>query len=323
MKDIRTASDLSGLWSAVPMPWTLDGTLNFDTLERNIARLAAVPCDGIYTTDSDGEFYAVELPEFRAFVTKFSRLMEATDCGAQIGVTWTNTKGIIDRMKVCLDCGVSAMHVGYPYWMPLNQDDVDRFWDDLSAAVPEARWIHYNTQRSHVRMTGAGYLRLAARFPEQLIGTKLGTQNFLELSEIIGATSHLANFVTDFAVVPGLMLGGRGVYSFWVNSLPHWHRRLVDSCLAHEWDEAMRMQLKFNRWECDYVEPLVQHGYLHGVIGKARCAASGFLEDDGVTRAPYLPVPKPLVERLSRDFQQLWREELLVESFGKAREIAE
>jgi 4-hydroxy-tetrahydrodipicolinate synthase len=298
------------------MPWTFDGMLDFDVLQRNVARLAAVPCDGIYTTDSDGEFYAVEFAEFRAFVPKFVHLMEGTDCGVQIGVTWTNTQGIIDRMKICVDCGVTAMHVGYPYWMPLNRDDVNRFWDDLAAAVPEARWIHYNTQRAHVRMTGASYLRLSARFPEQFIGTKLGTQNFVELSEIIGATPHLAHFVTDYAVVPGLMLGGRGVYSFWVNSLPRWHRRLIDCCLAHKWDEAMRMQLKFNQWECTCVEPLVEQGYLHGVIGKARCAAAGFLQDDGFTRAPYLPMPKNLVEQLSRDFQLQWREELLAEAFG-------
>lgn len=315
MKDICAASDLAGLWSAIPMPWDRDGHLDEGVLERNIARLANVPCDGIYTTDSDGEFYALELAEFRDFVASFTRFMATADCGIQIGVTWTNTAGIIDRIKVCLDHGVSTVHIGYPYWMPLNRDDVKRFWHDLAEAVPDARWIHYNTPRGHVPMRGADYRSLATEFPHQFIGTKLGSQNFLELSEIIGATPHLAHFLTDFTIVPGLMLGGRGVYSFWVNTLPGWHRRLLDLCRAGEWQTAIALQRKFNCWECECVEPLVQRGYLHGIVGKARAAASGFLEDAGYTRPPYQPVPAPLADKLAADFRRWWAAELAQESF--------
>jgi dihydrodipicolinate synthase/N-acetylneuraminate lyase len=310
MKDIRRAEDLAGLWSAIPMPWTSTGKVDAAMLARNIERLAEVPCDGIYTTDSDGEFYALELAEFREFVATFARAMAGTACGIQVGVTWTNTTGIIDRIKVCLDHGVSTFHICYPYWMPLNERDVRQFWSDLATAAPESRWIHYNTPRGHVKMTGADYRALAAEYPEQLIGTKLGTQNFLELSEIIGATPQLAHFVTDFVVVPALMLGAKGCYSFWVNSLPKWHRRLFDLCRAGEWEAAMKMQLKFNRWECACVEPLVRKGYLHGIVGKARGAATGFLEDDGYTRSPYQPVPVADVQALKEQFDSWWAEEL-------------
>jgi 4-hydroxy-tetrahydrodipicolinate synthase len=323
VKDIRAASDLTGLWSAIPMPWDRDGKLDVGVLERNVARLAAVPCDGIYTTDSDGEFYALELAEFRDFVATFTRLMAATDCGIQIGVTWTNTTGIIDRIKVCLDHGVSTVHICYPYWMPLNQDDVKRFWHDLADAAPAARWIHYNTPRGHVAMRGDDYRSLAAEFPQQFIGTKLGTQSFVELSEIIGRTPNLAHFLTDFTIVPGIMLGGKGVYSFWVNTLPDWHRRLLDLCLHGKWNSAMVMQRKFNCWESECVEPLVRKGYLHGIVGKARCAASGFLEDQGYTRSPYQPVPPESVRALAAGFTRWWGDELAQESFVRANSSSE
>jgi 4-hydroxy-tetrahydrodipicolinate synthase len=320
LKDIRKADELAGLWAAIPMPWTAGGTLDVAMFERNVARLAAVPCDGIYSTDSDGEFYALELAEFQSFVGTFSQAMRGINCGGQLGVTWTNTRGIIDRIKVCLDHGISTVHIAYPYWMPLNADDVAHFWDDLATAAPAARWIQYNTPRGHIRMTGNDYRLLAAKFPEQFIGTKLGTQNFVELSEIIGATPTLAHFVTDFMLVPGMMLGGRGVYSFWVNTLPRWHGRLVDLCLAGRWDEAMARQRKFNLWEASCVEPLVARSYLHAVVGKARSAASRFLEDDGFTRQPYYPMPAPLVEQLARDFRDNWSDEFADEPFRSGGE---
>jgi 4-hydroxy-tetrahydrodipicolinate synthase len=313
MKDIQRADELAGLWSAIPTPWTATERLDEAVLARNVERLAQVPCDGIYSTDSDGEFYALELDEFRLFVRAFTRAMAGVDCGIQVGVTWTNTSGIIDRIKVCLDHGVSTVHVCYPYWMPLNERDARQFWNDLATAAPAARWIHYSTPRGHVRIGGAEYRRLAAEYPEQFIGTKLGTQNFVELSEIIGATPELAHFVTDFVVAPAMALGARGCYSFWVNSLPKWHRRLVGLCRAGEWATATRMQLKFNRWECECVEPLVRQGYLHGIVGKSRCAAAGFLEDEGGTRAPYQPVPAAESRVLKDQFESWWAEELAVE----------
>ncbi|WP_432800211.1 dihydrodipicolinate synthase family protein [Poriferisphaera sp. WC338] len=316
MYDIRIANDIHGLWSAVPMPWTQDGKLDEAILERNINRLASIPCDGIYCTDSDGEFYAIELDEFASFVATFTHHMAPHNCSIQIGVTWTNTQGIIDRIKVCLDHGVSAVHICYPYWMPLNKEDVKHFWATLAQAVPSSRWIHYNTPRGHVHMGADEYRWLASEFPEQFIGTKLGTQNFLELSDIIGSTPQIAHMLTDFTVVPGMMLGGRGTYSFWVNTLPDWHRQLLNHCKEQRWPEAMEMQSKFNRWEKACIEPIVGQGYLHGIIGKARGEASGFLEDPGYTRDPYTPVSQPLVEQIKQDFRKWWQEELTHESFA-------
>lgn len=316
MQSINTADDVKGLWAAIPMPWDAAGRLDEGAFARNVDRLAAAQVDGIYTTDADGEFYAVELAEFQSIVAAFARAMSGVDCRAQVGVTWTNTQGVIDRMRVCLDHGINTFHICYPYFMPLNSADVQRFWHDLAEAAPAARWIHYNTPRGHVRTTGADYRALAAQFPEQLIGTKLGTQNFLELSDVIGSTPQLSHILTDFTVAPGMLLGGRGTYSFWVNSLPRWQRRLVDLCQRGEWDAAMAMQRKFNLWEIACVEPYVRRGYLHGVIGKARAAASGFLEDAGHTRSPYQPLPAADAEQLAADFHQWWAEELAAEAFS-------
>jgi dihydrodipicolinate synthase/N-acetylneuraminate lyase len=315
MKDIRSVDDIRGLWAAAPMTWTSAGRFDEAMFGLNLDRLANVPCDGVYSTDSDGEFYALELDEFRQFVATFGKLMRDLPCGIQVGVTWTNTQGIIDRMKVCRDNGISAVHICYPYWMPLNGRDVQQFWHDVATAVPDSRWVHYNTMRGHVKMSGDDYFKLGERYPDQLIGTKLGTQNYLELSEIIYATPQLAHVVTDFMVVPGMMLGARGTYSFWVNTLPTWQRRLIDLCQAGEWQAASRMQAKFNAWEVACVEPLVKQGYLHGIVGKARAAASGFLEDQGYTREPYQPVPAADAQSLADNFHCWWSGELAEEKW--------
>src|SRR3990172_9303882 len=172
---------LQGLWAAIPTPWDSHAKLDEEILERNIERYLAHRVDGVYTTDSDGEFYAIELAEFRQLVAAFSRKMGSTSLGAAVGVTWSHTQGIIDRMRVALEHGIPLVHVAFPYWMPLAPKDVERFFADLAEAVPEARWVHYNTSNSSPLLTGRDYARLAATYPDQMVGSKQGATDVMQL----------------------------------------------------------------------------------------------------------------------------------------------
>ncbi len=305
---------LEGLWAAIPTPWDQQGRLDEGILERNIDRYVQHGVDGVYTTDSDGEFYAIELEEFRQLVAAFSRKMRSTSLGAAVGVTWSHTQGIIDRIRVALDHGIFTVHVAFPYWMPLAPTDVDRFFDDLAEAVPDARWVHYNTPNTSPLFTGKDYSKLAAAYPDQFIGSKQGATDLVNLAEIIEESPDLAHFVVEYNLVLGFLLGARGVYSYWVNTLPDWERRWVDACLTKDWETAWQMQKKLLKWERTSIAPLRQAGHRHGIIGKARAALSGFLEDSGRTRPPYYPVDSILQESLKRAFEEFWADELELEN---------
>ena len=301
---------LKGLWSAIPTPWQSGGGIDGAMLRRNCERLAAVGVDGIYTTDSDGEFYAIELAEFRVLSGLFGKAMEAAGVDAAMGVTWSHTQGVIDRIRAACDAGIPNVHVAFPIFIPPAKPDVDRFWEDLARAVPESRWIHYAHPRCGPALRGADYARLARRFPDQLIGTKLATTSIPELTEILVRSPRLAHFAVDTFLAPGMMLGTRGCYSYWVNTLPDWQRRYYDACLAGDWAEAAAFHKKLLGWEIEHIEPIRKVGHLHGIIGKARGALTGFLEDMGITRAPYYPVSSELQHQLKAAFQQYWSREI-------------
>src|SRR5437867_2554970 len=107
---ILDAKNLAGVWSAVPTPWTDRGTLDERILGRNCEKLASAGVAGIYTTDSDGEFYAIELPEFRRLARTFGRIMHSLRVPAQMGVTWSHTRGVIDRMRAACAADITAVH---------------------------------------------------------------------------------------------------------------------------------------------------------------------------------------------------------------------
>lgn len=310
-----TAETLRGLWAAVATPWDDRGNLEEGMLRRNCQRLAAAGADGIYTTDSDGEFYAIELDEFKRLARSFAKAMESAKVDAAMGVTWTSTRGIIDRIRACCEVGIPNVHVGFPYFMSLAQPDVDRFWEDLARAAPQVRWIHYAHPRCGPALTGADYARLAERFPGQFIGTKLSEGNLIKLTEILMRSSRLAHLVTDPIMAVGMMMGAKGCCSYWFNVMPRWHRRYMDACLAGEWAAADACHKKLIEWELTHMQDIHASGHSHGIIGKARGALTDFLEDTGITRAPYYSVSKELRARLEAGFKHYWAAELAAEDF--------
>ncbi len=309
--DPLDAQTLQGVWAALPTPWTENFRLSRPILEENVRRYAQRGVAGVYTTDSDGEFYALELAPFRELVSMFGNAVARTSLGAAVGVTWSHTEGIIERIKAALDVGIPNVHVAFPYWMPLARDDVPRFFEDLAQAAPQARWIHYRSPHAQVMLSGSDYAHYQSTYPRQLIGTKLVSTDIAEIAALIAQAPKLAHFVTDYCAVPACLAGARGVYSYWVNTLPDWTLQTWRLCGEGRWPEAMHRQGKLLRWEKEFVQRLRDQGYRHGVIAKARTALSGFLLDEGRTRPPYYPVAPQKVKELRRDFEVFWAQELL------------
>ena len=127
----------------MPTPSTTTGNIDEGVLGRNCECLVAASVDGIYTTDSDGEFYAIEIDEFRALARAFGQAMTSVGKDAAMGVTWSHTEGVVERIRAAYDAGIPNVHVAFPFWMPLAREDVDRFFEDLITAVPGVRLIHY------------------------------------------------------------------------------------------------------------------------------------------------------------------------------------
>lgn len=316
---VLDANNVKGLWAALPTPWTTGGKLDEGTLQRNCEKLAEAGVDGIYTTDSDGEFYAIEQREFGRIAKIFGKAMERLKLPGQMGVTWSHTKGIVDRAEAACAVGLNTVHVAFPFFMPLAKGDVDRFWDDLATSVPEARWVHYAHPRCGPPLGGKDYQRLLERHPRQFIGTKLTTSDVIGLSEIIGRTPNLAHFVGDRTLLAGTLLGARGCYSYWANTLPTWHRTLWTACKERRWEKAAAMQAKLETWEQGPMQRLRDAGYRHSAMAKARIALTAWLEDVPVSRAPYSPVAPALQAELQRDFDRYWGVELRREKFATKR----
>jgi 4-hydroxy-tetrahydrodipicolinate synthase len=299
MRERLTRENLHGVWAAIATPFDEDNRFDEGVFRENLRRLQAAGVHGIYTTDSDGEFYAIELDEFKRIVDVFADETQRLGVPTQVGVTWCNTQGMVDRLRHAAARGILGAHVGHPFFMPMTPASYHAFWQDMRNAVPD--WfglIHYNTPRVHNYQYGPDYAVLADEVPN-LIGTKHVGADVTEFLTLRVCAPGLSHFTGEHAMTPYLLFGARGVYSWFVNFNPRYMLAWYDDAVAGRWEQARARQERMHAF-IQSLDLLRGPGNLHGIVGKALSSTSPFLVPHNRTRRPYLPVPKATVDEFRR-----------------------
>lgn len=298
MTERLTRDNLHGIWAAIATPFDENDRFDEGAFRENIRRLHAAGAHGIYTTDSDGEFYALEFDEFKQVVAAFADETQRLNFPTMVGVTWTNTRGMIDRLQFAAAQGILGAHVGHPYFMPMTAASYRTFWNDLRDAAPaNFGLIHYNTPRVHNYQRGPDYQQLLD-IPN-FIGTKHVGSDFPEFLTLMQCAPELSHFTGEHAMTPYMMFGARGVYSWLVNYNPRYTLDWYADITAGRWAEARRRQERLHSFT-RAMSLLTEGGNLHGIVGKALSSTSPFLVVESRTRRPYLPVAAERVQAFKR-----------------------
>jgi dihydrodipicolinate synthase/N-acetylneuraminate lyase len=296
-----TRDNLHGIWAAIHTPFADDGRIDFDALRENVRRFHAAGVHGIYTTDSDGEFYAIELDEFKQLADVFAAECRRLNFPSMMGVTWTNTQGIVDRLKVAAERGIMGAHVGFPFFMPLNEPSREQFWHDVSGAVPDSfGLIHYNTPRQQHVLGAADYKHLENRFPK-VIGSKYPQNAADTFIDVVANAPKLSFFVAEPVMTPFYLLGARGCNSWMTGYNPKFMLDWWDELSAQKWDAALARNRRMVAFTQMALATLSETGNYHGIFTKAVAAASPFLlHRSRYSRKPYMPVSDKALQAFRR-----------------------
>ena len=183
-----------------------------------------------------------------------------------------------------------------PSWIPLNDDELERFYEAVGDALPDLVIIHYNIMRSGRMMNGADFARAHAVAPG-LAGSKHTGGNISLLMDIVDATPGMAHFMVDSDIVTGALFGSPGYYSFIANTSPAFALVMMDACERGDWEAAAEharlCRRFFRRWL-----PLCADINSSSALAKVATAA-GILPDMPLAiKAPYTSGTQRHVEDL-------------------------
>jgi 4-hydroxy-tetrahydrodipicolinate synthase len=275
-------------------PFRADGSIDVGTLCENVARLAAAGVDGVYSTDADGEFYAIEHNEFGVLVEALGRAGREAGIPAHAGVSWSSTHGVVERLRIAVANGLNGAHVGHPTFMPMAERDLLGFWTEIGDVLPsDFDVVHYNSARMPNQLRSHQYTKITEVCPN-LRATKHVGDSIVEFAALVESNS-LSHLVGEHAYAPFSALGATGICSWFVNFNPHWLIAWKRECESGDWASAWRRQrhmLQFIRLK----QEVFGTQTLHGVMNKAVADASDFLAGaPNRTRAPYRQVDPALV----------------------------
>jgi dihydrodipicolinate synthase/N-acetylneuraminate lyase len=245
---------LHGVWAAIPLPWHDDDTLDAGLLREIVLRYKAAGVHGVYTTGTDGELSALDFDDFARMVDVFAAATAEAGLPAQVGCTWLHTKGVLQRVNYAVDHGIRCVQISQPFWTPLNDTELIRFFATISERFPGIGVVHYNLAKSRF-LHGRDYAKILPEAPT-LIGSK---HTGGDVGEIIGCVLDapaMHHFVVDGQAMPGAMLGAKGIYSFTVNLNPTWSLAFWDACDRGDAREAARRKLLearfFDAWSAQW-----------------------------------------------------------------------
>jgi len=287
-----TKQTLKGIWAGVTLPWDEDYQLDEPAFRENLRRLVQARPHGIYVFGSTCEFYAVDEDEFRRIVDILVEEVGPSGIPTQAGCNELATHKTIRKLKYVQQAGADGAQVTLPGWMKLTEEEIVRFWRDISEAVPDLPLVSYNISRTQWYLYGQQYRQIIEVAPN-LVGIKWSGSPELDLDRIeetVAMTPELAHFLGEGNLLKGMRFGIQGCYSSWVLVHPELMMRMFNLAEQGQWEEAETIH---KRWMevMGFINEMCEEFDLGGmdpVADKGCAVLSGFIMSHQRIRPPYI-----------------------------------
>lgn len=179
-------------------PLLEDGSLDVAGAKALYDHLIAGGVDGILILGSIGEFFALS-KETKKQLIRVAAEHIARRVPLIVGTADNNMEEIVDLSRFALDAGADAVIVVPPYYFWLNDQSVERFYDELAQRIPGKLYMYNFPDRTGYPISVEVTRRLALRHAN-IIGCKDTISGMDHTRELIKAIKPLR---PDFEIYSG------------------------------------------------------------------------------------------------------------------------
>ena len=235
---MNTRHRLSGVGVALVTPFTADGRIDYEALERMVDYVIAGGVDYIVALGTTAETPTLYIQE-RAVVARYIIDRAAGRVPIVLGVGGNSTSEVLDQLREFDMRGAEAILSVTPYYNKPSQEGLYQHFKVVSENSPLPIILYNVGGRTGVNMSAETTLRIARDF-KNVIGIKEASGNIEQIQEIINRREEgfLVLSGDDGIAIEVMRRGGDGVFSVAANSFPRSFMKAINLAKEERYNEA-------------------------------------------------------------------------------------
>jgi dihydrodipicolinate synthase/N-acetylneuraminate lyase len=187
-----------GILATCVVPWDEQHRFLEADFRQHLALVARAFTRHVYIFGTAGEGYAVTDDQFAHIAEIFHDESLTLGIEPMLGVISLSLGTVIERIELGQRIGFRSFQLSFPSWGALTDRERDVFFDETCGRFQDCSFLHYNTVRGRVVLSGSDYRRLAARH-ENLVAVKFSSSDTATVTELVENAAPLQCFLTEYA----------------------------------------------------------------------------------------------------------------------------
>lgn len=240
--------EIRGAYAALVTPLTETGELNSEVLAQLLDHVIAAGVDGISVLGSAGECPSLT-PQMRLQVVREAVRLCRGRVLVAAGIADSSAEAVVSQINDFADAGLDLAMVAPPFFYPINQEEVKRFFEGVAARTPLPMVLYHVPQMTKVPIepSTAAYLSKNSK----IVGLKDTGRNIDYTQDLVQLRDPSDQFGivlgTDTQLVAAMTIGADGVWAASLNAAPELSVGIITAFRRGDKEDAMRLQIRLRQ----------------------------------------------------------------------------
>jgi len=273
----------------VPMitPFNENGSIDPEGVRKVVDHLVEARISGIFALGTTGEAASIPSDDRRELV-KLTASAVSERAVLYAGISGNCLRESLEAAGKYADTGADALVAHPPYYYPVTDDDLCRYYEELADAV-QLPLILYNIPQTTGVSIPPGTIESLSRH-QNIVAIKDSENDLPRFEQVLDSLTARNDFTVltghmPFAAI-GFRKGARGAVPMAGNSHPHEYRKLYDAAIAEDWAALEKQQ--------QVVDEISQNYHRDRVLGQALPEMKRVMSEMGLCQPHVLPPLRPV-----------------------------
>lgn len=283
---------LRGTGVALVTPFSKNGDIDFNALEKVISNVINNGCEYVVTLGTTGETPVLSKTEKKELI-EFTYSLASTKVPVVVGIGGNNTSELVKDLEQLPLEKATAVLSASPYYSKPSQDGIYEHYKHLAKVSPKPILLYNVPGRTGRSVNASTTLRLAHEV-DNIAGIKEASGDFALCMQILKdkPEDFLVVSGDDALALPQIACGMEGVISVAANSLPGQFSEMVRLALNNDFTGAK----KLNDEMIEAYDLMFCENNPAGV--KAFLSEQGLIQN--IVRLPLVPLSSSIHEKIKK-----------------------